>query len=345
MEKNLDFRSDTTTWPTQAMREAAYKAKVGDMGYGEDPSVNELERLAAEIFGKEAAAFCTSGTQGNITSLLSHTGRGDFFILEAGAHILKIEGGHFSVFAGITPKPVSGVEGWMKPEDIETNIGRIPKTGPRTSLLCMENTHLGSGGTPLTVAQMKADFEVAKKHGLSVHTDGARIWNAAVALKIQPKELANYTDSIQACLSKGLCAPVGSVVAGEKEFIDRVKYWRRLLGGNMRQAGVIAAPGIIALTTMIPRLQEDHDNARFLAEGLQKLGFKLQHPIKTNMVFIDYSAIGWEGEDWSKTCASFGFKSGGGLYGTRLVCHYGIEREDIERLLNGLAEKIESKKI
>jgi threonine aldolase len=344
VEKNLDFRSDTVTWPSPEMREAAAKAVVGDMGYGEDPTVNELERIAAETFGKEAAAFCTSGTQGNCMSLLAHTSRGDSFILEANAHVYKMEGGHYSVFGGLLPKLIQGVDGWLKPEDIVANIGRVPKTGPRTSLLCLENTHLSSGGSPITPAQHKVDWEVAKKYGLSVHVDGARIWNASVALNVPVKEIAQYADSIQACLSKGLAAPVGSVVVGDKEFIDRAKHWRHLLGGNMRQAGIIAAPGIIAITKMVSRLREDHENARFLSDGLQKLGIKLRFPVKTNMLFIDYSSIGWTGEDWSKACASLGWKSGGGPSGTRLVVHYGMEREDFEKLLNGLAVLIDKNK-
>jgi threonine aldolase len=340
VEKNLDFRSDTTTWPSPEMREAAAKAKVGDMGYGEDPTVNELERIAAEIFGKEAAAFCTSGTQGNLTSLLAHTNRGDTFIAEARAHIYSTEGGHYSVFGSLIPRLIPGIDGWIKPSDIEELVGRPRTNGPRISLLCLENTHLASGGSPLTPAQHKADWEVAKKLNLSIHIDGARIFNSAVAQNISVKEIAQYADTIQFCLSKGLAAPVGSIVVGSKETIERVKYWRRLLGGQMRQAGIIAAPGIVALTKMVSRLKEDHDNAKYLAEGLQKLGIKLRFPVKTNMLFIDYSSIGWSGEDWSKACAKLGWRSGGGAGGTRLVVHYGMEYEDIKQFLEGLNKMI-----
>ena len=340
VEKNLDFRSDTTTWPSPEMRDAAAKAAVGDMGYGEDPSVNELERVATEIFSKEAAIFTTSGTQGNAVSVLAHTDRGDTFICEEHAHIYTIERGHWSVIGSLIPKLVKGVEGFLPTDDLRAAIGRRRAHGPRTSLLCLENTHLSSGGTPLTPEQMKADYDIAKENDLGVHTDGARIFNSAVAQGIDVKELARYSDTIQFCLSKGLAAPVGSVVVGTKDLIEKAKYYRGMLGGNMRQAGIIAAPGIIALTKMVDRLAEDHENARVLGKGLQKLGINLRFPVKTNMLFIDYSGIGWTGEDWSRACVDLGWKSRGGLTGTRLVVHYGIEREDIDAFLEGLAEKV-----
>ena len=334
-EKNLDFRSDTTTWPSPEMRDAAAKARVGDMGYGEDPTVNELECLAAEIFGKEAGLFCTSGTQGNAISVLSHTQRGDEFILGSGSHIFLMERGHWSIIGSLVPKLVNEQDGCIKPEDVESIISKRPG-GPKPSLLCMENTHLTSGGTPLTPDQLKAPYEIAKSYGLGVHVDGARIFNASVALNIDVKEIAQFTDTIQACLSKGLAAPVGSVVVGSEEIIEKAKNNRRLLGGSMRQAGIIAAPGIIALTKMVDRLKEDHENARILAEGLLELGIALRFPVKTNMLFIDYSGIGWNGEDWIKACTKLGWKSRGGPSGTRLCLHYGIEREDVENFLNGL---------
>jgi len=336
VEKNLDFRSDTTTWPSPEMREAAAKAVVGDMGYGEDPTVNELECLAAETFGKEAGLYCTSGTQGNTIGVLSHTQRGDVFVLGLESHIFRLEYGHWSIIGSLVPKLVQEVEGWLKPEDIDAAISKRPG-GPRTSLLCMENTHLGSGGNPITPQQFKASYDVAKSYGLGVHVDGARIFNAATALGVDVKEIAQYTDSIQACLSKGLAAPVGSVVVGSEEFIEKAKRNRRLLGGSMRQAGIIAAPGIVALTKMVDRLAEDHENARILADGLEALGIGFRFPVKTNMLFIEYSEIGWNGEDWIEACAKLGWKTRGGPTGTRLCLHYGIEKEDVEAFLEGLA--------
>ena len=341
VEKNQDFRSDTTTWPSPEMREAAAAAAVGDMGYGEDPTVNELESLAAETFGKEAGLYCTSGTQGNTIGVLSHTQRGDVFVLGLESHIFRLEYGHWSIIGSLVPKLVQEEEGWLKPEDIDAAISKRPG-GPKTSLLCMENTHLSSGGTPITPQQFKASYDVAKSYGLGVHVDGARIFNAAVALNIDVKEIAKYTDSIQACLSKGLAAPVGSVVVGSEEFIEKAKRNRRLLGGSMRQAGIIAAPGIVALTKMVDRLAEDHENARILADGLEALGIGFRFPVKTNMLFIEYSEIGWSGEDWIKACAKLGWKTRGGPTGTRLCLHYGIEREDVEAFLEGLAPLIDS---
>lgn len=340
LEKNLDFRSDTTTWPSPEMREAAAKAAVGDMGYGEDPTVNELERVAAEIFEKEAGLFVTSGTQGNTVSVLAHTNRGDYFVLGARSHIYGVERGHWSIIGSLVPRLVEDRDGWLPPELIEAAIPRRRIGRPGASLLCIENTHLASGGTPLTPEQMKASCEVAKAHDLGVHTDGARIFNAAIALGVDVKDLVRHSDTVMFCLSKGLSAPVGSVVVGSEDFIAKARFYRGLLGGNMRQAGIIAAPGIIALTSMVDRLAEDHENARLLGDGLQKLGIGLRFPVKTNMLFIDYSGIGWTGEDWSRACAELGWKSRGGPTGTRLVVHYGMEREDIEAFLEGLGKLI-----
>jgi threonine aldolase len=339
VEKNLDFRSDTTTWPSPEMREAAATAAVGDMGYGEDPTVNELESLAAEVFGKEAGLFCTSGTQGNAISVLSHTQRGDEFVLGSGSHIFRLERGHWSVIGSLVPKLVNEEKGWLRPEDVEAAISKRTG-GPKTSLLCMENTHLSSGGTPISAQQFKASYDVAKSYGLGVHVDGARIFNAATALGVDAKDIAVYTDTVQACLSKGLAAPVGSVVVGSNELIENAKQNRRLLGGSMRQAGIIAAPGIVALTSMVGRLGDDHENARILADGLEALGIGLRFPVKTNMLFINYSGIGWNGEDWTEVCTKLGWKTRGGPTGTRLCLHYGIEKEDIKAFLEGLTPLI-----
>jgi threonine aldolase len=338
IEKNLDFRSDTTTWPSPEMREAAAKTPVGDMGYGEDPAVNELESLAAEMLGKENAIFVTSGTQGNAVSILSQTQRGDEMILESRSHIRNMERGHWAIIGGLIPKTVNGVEGWMRPEDIRPLIRGNRKQGPKTSLLCVENTHLASGGTAITPNQLEADWEIAKEYDMGVHMDGARLFNAAISLNVDVKEIVQYTDTVQFCLSKGLAAPVGSIVAGTEELIEKAKTYRRILGGNMRQAGIIAAPGVVALKTMINRLKDDHDNAKLLGDGLEKLGFKLHYPVKTNMVFFDpYSIEGWTPERWVESCSKFGFKtSGRGGHRIRLVTHYGIERDDIETLLEGI---------
>lgn len=342
VEKNLDFRSDTVTLPTPEMREAATKAEVGDDVYGEDPTVNKLEKLAADIMGKEAALFVTSGTQGNAVSLLAHTQRGDEIILEARSHIYMNEVGGLAVLGGLMARTIQGEMGWMRPEDIEAAIRASNIHYPRTSLICIENTHNAAGGIPLTVEQMKADWEIAKKHGLSVHCDGARIFNAAIALKVDVKELAKYTDSMQFCLSKGLSAPVGSLVVGSKEVVDKARKYRKLLGGGMRQAGIIAAPGIIALTKMVDRLAEDHENAKLLEIGLREIkGIKILNPVMTNMVFIDVSGLGWTGRDWAEACRKLGWRSSGYISPVvRLCTHYGIEKEDIESFISGIKKLV-----
>jgi len=342
VEKNLDLRSDTVTLPTPEMREAMARAELGDDVYGEDPTVNRLERLAAEKLGKEAALLVTSGTQGNLVSILAHTRRGDEIILEAESHTYLYEVGGYAVIGGLTARPVRGERGWMRPEDVEAAIRPPNIHYPRTGLICVENTHNRAGGIPLTPEQLEADWEVAKRYGLPVHMDGARVFNAAVALRVDVKELARYADSVMFCLSKGLSAPIGSLVVGSEEFIERARKYRKMMGGGMRQAGVIAAPGIIALTKMVDRLEEDHENAKLLADGLREMGIRILHPVRTNMVYIDVSPLGWSGEDWKKACAELGWRSHGGANSpiVRLVTHYGIEREDVEELLDGLKRLI-----
>lgn len=340
VEKNLDFRSDTVTWPTPEMREAAAKAKLGDDVYGEDPTVNELEHLAAEMLGKEAGLFVTSGTMGNATSVLAHTQRGNEIILEATSHIYVNEVGGLAVMGQLMARTVPGELGWMKPEDVEKAIRAENIHYPRTSLVCVENTHNSAGGIALTPQQLKADWEVAKRHSLGVHMDGARIFNAAVALKVPAKELTKYADTVQICLSKGLSAPVGSMVVGSEELVKRARKYRKMLGGGMRQAGIIAAPGIIALTKMVDRLKDDHDNAKLLADGLKKMGFRILNPVQTNMVYVDFTPVGWKAEDWNRACEKLGWRSRGSGTSTRLCTHYGIERDDIKSFLEGLKKLI-----
>jgi threonine aldolase len=335
VEKNLDFRSDTVTWPTPEMREAAYKAKLGDDVYGDDPTVNELERIAAEITGKEAGLFVTSGTMGNAVCVLAHTLRGDEIILEQNSHIYLNEVGGLAVMGQLMARTIPGELGWMKPEDVEKAIRDDDIHHPRTGLVCFENTHNVAGGVTLTPKQLKADWDVAKKHNLGVHMDGARVFNAAVALGVDVKELCRYSDTVQICLSKGLSAPVGSVVVGSVDLVKKARKYRKMLGGGMRQAGIIAAPGIIAMTKMVDRLKDDHDNAKLLSDGLQKMGIKVVNQVQTNMVYIDFSTIGWKDEDWINACKKLGWKSRASST-TRLCTHYGIEREDIKSFLEGL---------
>jgi threonine aldolase len=234
-------------------------------------------------------------------------------------------------------RTLKGENGWLKPEDIRGAVRADNIHLPNTTLLCIENTHNTSGGIPLTVDQMKADWDVAKEHGLNVHLDGARIFNAAVALGVDVKEISQYADSVQLCLSKGLAAPIGSMVVGSEAFIKGARKYRKMLGGGMRQAGIIAAPGIIALTKMVDRLADDHVNAKLLEEGLRKInGIKIRFPVMTNMVFIDIGGLGWTGDDWGEACKKLGWKSRGRGTTLRLCTHYGIEREDIEAFIEGI---------
>lgn len=341
IEKNLDFRSDTYTLPTPEMREAAANAQVGNDGSREDPSVNRLESLGAEMLGKEEGLYVVSGTQGNAVSLLAHTQRSDEVILEARSHIYLTEVSGLAVIGGLLPRTVSGELGWMRPEDVEATI-RSPGGSVKTALICVENTHNAAGGIPLTTEQLKADWEVAKKHGIPVHMDGARVFNASIALGVDVKELTRYADSVMFCLSKGLSAPVGSIVVGSEEFIETARRYRRMLGGGMRQAGIIAAPGIVALTKMVDRLAEDHRNAELLSEGLKQIeGIRVLNPVRTNMVYIDISDLGWTGPQWIEACAKIGWKTRGSPTRIRLCTHYGIEREDIESFLEGLAKQVQ----
>lgn len=340
VEKNLDLRSDTVTKPTPEMREAAYKAEVGDDVYGDDPTVNELEEKACEIFGKEAALFVTSGTMGNAVAVLAHTQRGDEIILEQRSHIYVNEVGGLAVMGQLMARTIPGEKGYMKPEIIRAAIRPENIHYPQTSLLCIENTHNSAGGIALTPKQMKSNWDVAKEHNLGVHLDGARVFNASVALKINVQEIAQYADTIMICLSKGLGAPVGSLVVGTEDIMKRARKYRKMLGGGMRQAGIIAAPGLVALTKMVDRLEEDHKNAKLLADGLRKMGIQVVNEVQTNMVYVDFSPIGWTAENWIKACAELGWKSRGSGTGTRLVTHYGIEEEDIKSFLEGMAKKI-----
>lgn len=337
VEKNLDFRSDTVTKPTPEMREAVYKAVVGDDVYGEDPTVKELERLSADMLGKEAGLFVTSGTQGNAVAILALTNRGDEIILESRSHIYMAEVGGLAVLGSLMARPIYGKEGWLDPKDIKEAIRPDNIHHPPTTLLCIENTHNKAGGIPITPEQMRADWEVAKDNGLGIHIDGARIFNAAVSLGIDVKELTKYGDTIQFCLSKGLSAPVGSIVVGSEELIDKARKYRKMLGGGMRQAGIIAAPGIIALNKMVERLAEDHENAKLLANGLHKTyGIKILNPVMTNMVYIDYSELGWTGSFWESVCGKLGWKVKGRGTTSRLCTHYGIEKEDIEKFIKDI---------
>ncbi|MDR7499267.1 MAG: low-specificity L-threonine aldolase [Armatimonadota bacterium] len=285
----IDLRSDTVTQPTEAMREAMARAAVGDDVFGEDPTVNELEALAAEKMGKEAAVFVPSGTMGNLIAVMAHTQKGDAVILEAECHTYRFEVGSISAVAGVVPNPVAGVDGFITPDLLRAAVRGPNIHIPPARLLALENTHNRAGGMPFGPLEMDATCRAARQLGLAIHLDGARIFNAAVALGVPVTDLTRHVDSVMFCISKGLSAPVGSLVAGRRDFVERARRFRKMVGGGMRQAGILAAAGIVALTTMVDRLAEDHANARRLAEGLAVLRGLSVNPerVRTNMVLVD----------------------------------------------------------
>ena len=286
----IDLRSDTITRPTPAMRRAMADADVGDDVFGEDPTVNRLEEMAAERLGKDAALFVVSGTMANLVSLLVHCGRGDEVLLGNRSHTFFYEQGGCAALGGIHPRTlVNQPDGTLGLHDIEEAIRPDNVHFPKTRLIVLENTHNRCSGSPLTPRYMNDVKEIARRHNLKVHVDGARIFNAAVALGLDASNLVSEADSVSFCLSKGLAAPVGSVVCGSHDFIAEARRARKILGGGMRQAGVIAAAGIVALTEMIDRLAEDHDNAKRLAGGLAEIDGLSVDPgsVKTNIVYIN----------------------------------------------------------
>lgn len=334
--RRIDFRSDTVTKPTEEMRRAMYEAEVGDDVYGEDPTVNKLEEAAAEMFGKEAALFVTSGTQGNQLAVMGHTKHGDEIILEAEAHIYLYETGGVAALAGVQTRTIKGQAGQMDVAQIEQEIRDPNIHHPQTTLICLENTHNKAGGRILPLAYMQQVRELANKHTIPVHLDGARIFNTIAATGTSASKWAEQVDSLQVCLSKGLSAPVGSLLLGKKDFIDRARYLRKRLGGGMRQAGVIAAPGLIALTSMVDRLVEDHDHAKLLATGLAQIKGIHINPdvVETNILLADIRGTGLSNEVFIQTLKAEGILcSGFGEGIIRFVTHREITRQDVESAL------------
>jgi threonine aldolase len=340
----IDLRSDTVTLPTEEMLDAIRQAKLGDDVFGEDPTVNRLEKMAAEKMGKEAALLVTSGTQANLISIMSNTQHGELVILEAESHIYWYEVGGISALAGLLPWPVKSRFGAPAPEDVEAAIRPQNIHFPRSSLICLENTHNRHGGTVITPDQIKAISEVAQAHNLKLYLDGARIFNAAVALRADVKEFTKHVDNLMFCLSKSLCCPVGSLLVGTEEFIEKSRKMRKVLGGGMRQAGIIAAPGIVALENMIDRLEEDHRNARRLAEGISTID-RLQidlSRVQTNMVCFDVSNLGINADFFiSKLKRKNVLALALTEKEVRMVTHKGIKNEHIEESISAI-DKISS---
>ncbi|MCX5645079.1 MAG: low-specificity L-threonine aldolase [Phycisphaerae bacterium] len=344
--KTIDLRSDTVTLPSQEMREAIYHAELGDDVFCDDPTVNRFERIAAERVGKEAALLVVSGTMGNLASILTHCGRGAEVILGDRCHTFIYEAGGISALGGIHPRTVPNQpDGTLRLEDIEAAIRPDNVHFPRTRLVCLENTHNRCDGAPLTAEYTAQVVDLAHRRNLAVHLDGARIFNAAVALGVDVKELTRGVDSLSFCLSKGLAAPVGSVICGSQSFIAEARRTRKMLGGGMRQAGIIAAAGIVALDQMVGRIRDDHDNAARLATGIARIdGLSIDLArVQTNIVYFDVMTKGLDAENLVRQLGARGVKVlSTGPARLRAVTHYGISADDIDQTLSTLADVMRS---
>lgn len=332
--KIIDLRSDTVTLPTPQMMDAIREAPLGDDVVKADPTVNALQEKTARLFGTESSLLVSSGTQGNLISVMAHCHHGDEIILETEAHLYYYEVGNIAAIAGVMPRLIKGDRGTFTGHQVQEAVRGDDLHFPPARLLEIENTHNRAGGTCWTPSQVADAARAAHDLGMKVHIDGARIFNASVALDVDVKEYSRHVDSIQFCLSKGLSCPVGSLVVGNYEFIESCRKKRKMVGGGLRQAGIIAAPGIVALDTMIGRLKEDHDNAKHLAQTLSQLdalSIDLAS-VQTNIVVVDVTATGISDDEFraearkrSLCVSSFGPGK------VRLVTHYGISREDVDR--------------
>ena len=333
--KQIDLRSDTVTRPTPGMRAVMAAAEVGDDVYGEDPSVNRLEAFTAELLGMEAALFVPSGTQSNLLGVMSHCERGDEYLVGQQAHTYKYEGGGAAVLGSIQPQPLEfEADGTLDLERAARAIKPDDAHFARTRLLCLENTQ---GGKVLALDYLERADEFARARGLGLHLDGARVFNAAVKLRQPVAEIARHFDTVSVCLSKGLGAPVGSILCGRRDLLDKARRWRKVLGGGMRQAGVLAAAGLYALKHHVERLAEDHDNARALAEGLRGIDGLGVDPaaVQTNMVFVTLPA------ERAEALRTF-LRARNILLGTgnpaRLVTHLDVSLADVHALVQAVQE-------
>jgi threonine aldolase len=337
----VELRSDTFTRPSEAMRRAMAEAEVGDDVWNEDPTVHALERLAAEKTGKDAAVFVSSGTQGNLIGVLSHTQPGQEVLLGDRSHIFCFEVAGLAVVGGLQTYPLpNGDNGRLRPEDVEGAIRGADIHCPVTGCVALGNTHNRCGGGVIRPEDMAAVTEVAHAHSIPVHLDGARVFNAAVALGVPVRTLTDTVDSVSFCLSKGLGAPVGSVLCGSTDFIERARRWRKMLGGGMRQAGVLAAPGLIALEQNVDRLAEDHANAKRFAEGLAEIpGFRVDvAKVETNIVYFDVAGVNLDPDDLATRLFERGVRLGGGGTVWRAVTSSEVDSAGIEYALQVIGE-------
>ncbi|MGB3480271.1 MAG: low-specificity L-threonine aldolase [bacterium] len=337
MRKPIDLRSDTVTLPTDEMRQAMFNAVLGDDVFGEDPTINKFQDMAAELVGKEAALLVASGTMANLVCMLTHCARGEEAILGDKAHIFLNEAGGISAVGAIHPHLIPNQpDGTLQLDDIKAAIRGVNAHWPRTRLICLENTHNRCYGAALTPEYIDSVGAIAKEHRLSLYLDGARIFNAVVALGRDVKEFTRNVDSISFCLSKGLSAPIGSVICGTREFISEAHRYRKLLGGGMRQAGIIAGPGIVALERMVERLAEDHVNAKKLARGISQIpGLSIDLArVQTNILYFDLKSDKMTPDDLLQQLDARGVK----ILQTenrrfRIVTHYGIRSEHIDAVI------------
>jgi threonine aldolase len=337
----IDLRSDTVTRPTEAMVESMRESSLGDDSRDGDETVEKLEALAAARMGKEAAAFMPSGTMTNLVAVLAHTQRGGEVLLEAGAHILTSEFGGITAVAGAFYKGLPGVRGAMDLERLAESLRPTTRQNFGTGLVCMETTHNRAGGAVLPLAHMAAVHQLAQAHGVPVHTDGARIFNAAAALRAEPRALAQHADSVCFCISKALSAPVGSLLCGSAAFIERARAFRRMVGGNMRQAGPLAAAGIVALETMVERLEQDHATAKRLARGLHGVNASITDPAEaeTNIVKVRLPKNGATAAVWSSDLTKAGVRvSPSERYTLRFVTHRHISESDIDQTVSAFSK-------
>ena len=330
----IDLRSDTVSRPSAAMRQAMATAEVGDDVWGDDPTVTELERVAAELLGKEAAVFVPSGTQSNLCALMAHCQRGDEYIVGENAHTYRYEAGGGAVLGSIQPQPVPTLaDGSLDLDRVAAAIKPADHHFADSRLLCLENTH---DGKVVPLAHQDEAAALARDRGLALHLDGARLWNAAVALGVEPRVVAEPFDTVSVCLSKGLGAPVGSVLVGSPELIERARKWRKMLGGGMRQSGVLAAAGLHALANNIDRLADDHANAARLVEGLGALAGVEVVGHSTNMAFVRFP----DGPALAAAVADDGLLIAEGRPVTRFVTHLDVSADDIETTIEILAKHL-----
>jgi threonine aldolase len=337
----IDLRSDTVTRPTEAMLDAMSSATLGDDSRDGDATVRRLEALAAERMGKEAAMFVPSGTMANLVSVLAHTHRGGQVILEASSHILRSELGGIAAIAGAFHKSIPGERGAMDIDRLRDAIQPAGSQSIGTQLVCVETSHNDAGGAVLPLAHMHAVHAIAGEKGVAVHIDGARVFNAAGALGVDAASIARYGDSIAFCVSKGLSAPIGSLVCGTAAFIERARAFRRMVGGNMRQAGPLAAAGILALDTMVARLVDDHATAKRLAHALHELDGDLVSPavVETNIVRVELPRSGRSASEWSSRLKGHGVLVGPcSKHSLRFVTHRHIGNNEVDEAARAFAK-------